>query len=108
MTTAFPVGRPGSPIRCWLALKDGRPISKAIINLDRGVAGLYGVVTRPEARGMGLARILTLHGYAAAREAGYKVGVLHSPAMGVNLHEKLGFQGAEPFRVYGPAGNFHI
>ncbi|MGD8394988.1 MAG: GNAT family N-acetyltransferase [Candidatus Eiseniibacteriota bacterium] len=108
MAKEFDVGRPGGALRFWLAWRDGVPVSKAIINLDAGAAGLYGVVTRPEARGLGLARILTLEGFHAAREAGYELGVLHSSPMACSLYERIGFRPVAPFRLFAPSGDFHV
>src|SRR5690606_3965147 len=70
VTRAFAVGTPGSGARSWLAFRDGKPVAKILLNLAGGVAGVYGVATRPEARGVGLARALTLHAFAAARREG--------------------------------------
>jgi len=105
---SFRVGEPGSAVRCWLAWKDGRPVSKVILNLDQGAAGLYGVATRPEARGLGLARALTLEAFSAARRAGFRAGVLHSSAMAFGLYEKLGFRVVAPFRIFTPPVGFHV
>jgi GNAT superfamily N-acetyltransferase len=105
---AFDVGRPGSALRCWIALMDGIPVSKVIMNLDAGAAGLYGVATKPEARGLGLARTLTLVAYHAARMSGYGLGVLHSSPMALSLYEKIGFRAIAPFTIYTTSNDFHM
>lgn len=107
-TRAFGVGEPGNSVRCWLARMNGIPVSKVLINLDHGAAGLYGVATKPEARGKGLARHLTLLGFAAAREAGYRLGVLHSTPVALSLYQKLGFQEVAPFRVFAAPQSLHM
>ena len=107
VTRNFHVG-PDQRLRCWLAWRDGVPVSKVVINLDKGAVGLYGVATKPEARGLGLARILTLEAFAAARRDGHHLAVLHSTAMAYGLYEKLGFVSIAPFRVYAPADSFHF
>jgi GNAT superfamily N-acetyltransferase len=104
----FAVGQPGANNRVWLAWKNGIPISKVVLHLSQNAAGIYGVVTKPEARGLGLARILTIRAFAAAREAGYRMGVLHSSAMAQSLYAKIGFEEVAPFRVFGPPSSFHI
>lgn len=107
--SAFRVGEPGSALRCWAAWRDGVPLAKALLNLDDGAAGIYGVATRPEARGLGLARQVTLLALHAARQAGYRLGVLHTSRMARSLYEKIGFRDAgSEFRVYAPAGDFDI
>ncbi len=106
---AFEVGARGSPIQCWAAWQDGQPMAKALLNLDDGVAGIYGVSTRPEARGRGLARLLTLTALHFARDQGYEMGVLHSSPMAISLYTKIGFKPAQSqFKVYISSGNFHI
>jgi GNAT superfamily N-acetyltransferase len=108
ITRAFEVGVPGGAVRCWVARQDGVAVSKVFLNLAAGAAGIYGVATRPEARGLGLARILTLQALHAARHAGYNLGVLHSTPMAVPLYEKLGFRAIAPFRIFAPPRAFHV
>ena len=42
----------------------------AVLHIGAGVAGIHGVMVRPEARGKGLGRTLTLLALNAAREVG--------------------------------------
>jgi ribosomal protein S18 acetylase RimI-like enzyme len=105
---AFELGVPGSEVRCWLAWKEGQPLSKVILNVAAGAAGIYGVVTRPEARGLGLARILTLHALHAARAADSNLAVLHSSPMAVSLYERMGFRSVRPFLIFAPPQGFHV
>jgi len=84
------------------------PVSKVVLNLDTGAAGIYGVATKPEARGLGLARMLTLNTLHAARDAGHTLGVLHSTPMAVSLYERLGFRAIAPFSVVAPPRAFHL
>jgi len=99
---AFGIGEPGSAIRCWVARQNGVPVSKVVLNLTPGAAGIYGVATKPEARGSDLARMLTLHALHASRDAGHTLGVLHSSPMAVSLYERLGFRAIAPFSVFAP------
>ena len=108
LEAAFKVGAAGSPIRAWLARRDGVAVSKATLCLDAGVAGVYGVATRPEARGMGLARNLTLAALRAARSAGYGRAVLHSSPMARSLYRSIGFREYAPFKVFAPPRSFHL
>jgi GNAT superfamily N-acetyltransferase len=108
VTRAFEVGVAGSQVRSWLAWRDGVPVAKALLHFAAGVAGLYGVVTRPEARGIGLARSLTLHAFAAARDAGYVTGVLHSTPMARGLYETLGGRAYADFRIFAPPSLLHL
>lgn len=109
VTNQFPVGRNDGPIRCWIAWHMGVPVSKVVLNLGAGVAGIYGVATKPEVRGLGLARQMTVLALNAARDMGYATGVLHSSEMAMSLYEKIGFTDeAAPFRVYCQGNSFHI
>jgi GNAT superfamily N-acetyltransferase len=108
MNLSFGVGKPGSPLRCWVAYLDGQPVSKALLNMDAGCAGIHGVATKPEARGKGLARTLTLEGLHTGREAGYRLAMLHTSAMARSLYEKIGFRQVSEFGVYVAGANFHI
>lgn len=105
---AFGFTAPGGA-RCWIAWQDGVPVAKATLNVAGGAAGLYGVATRPEARGRGLAHALTLHVFAAARAQGLRLGVLHATKMARGLYTRLGFRAAAPFRIYADAsaGGLH-
>jgi ribosomal protein S18 acetylase RimI-like enzyme len=68
--------------------------------MGSGSAGIYGVVTRPEARHLGLARILTLTAVYAARRSGYRLAVLHSSPMAEGLYKSLGFETVASFRLF--------
>ena len=108
VTRAFGVGVPGSSVRSWLAWRGGVPVAKALLHLAAGVAGLYGVVTRPEARGLGLARSLTIHAFSVARREGYATGVLHSTPMARGLYEKIGCRAYADFRIFAPPRTLHL
>ena len=97
------LGTPRSKVRIWVAWRDGAAVAKAVLHVAAGVAGLYGVATRPEARGLGLARMLTLRAFDAARAAGCELGVLHSSPMATRLYEGLGFRHVAPFLVHASA-----
>jgi len=107
-TRAFELATPGSAVRPWLARRDGVPVAKAVLHLAAGVAGIYGVVTRPEARGLGLARQLTIAALHAARETGCRRAVLHSTPMARSLYERLGFRAHATFRVFAPPRTLHL
>jgi len=96
----FHIGTPSAKIRCWLAWHEGIPVSKVILHCAAGAAGIHGVATKPEARGQGLASLLTLEALQAARKDGYKLSVLHSTQMAQSLYKKLGFQHMAPYRIF--------
>ncbi|MCI0554453.1 MAG: GNAT family N-acetyltransferase, partial [Anaerolineae bacterium] len=86
----------------WLAWKDGVPISKIGLYNGSGSAGIYGVATKPEARGLGIASILMNVAMKAARDMGYKLAVLDSSPLAEKLYQRLGFITVAPLRLYSP------
>ncbi len=109
VSTEFDVTRPGSGLRCWIAWMFTEPVSKVLLNMDKGVAGIYGVATKPEVRGLGLARNMTLMAFHAAREAGCSLGVLHSSEMARSMYQKIGFEDQDaPFRIFCKSGGFRL
>ena len=59
MAKCIRLGEPDSNSHMWQVWRGGQPVSKAGMYLSSNSAGTYAVVTRPEARRLGLARILT-------------------------------------------------
>jgi ribosomal protein S18 acetylase RimI-like enzyme len=108
ISRAFEFGSTGSAVRCWIAWKGETPVAKALLNVAAGSAGLYAVATKPDVRGLGLARTLALRAFDAARREGIRLGVLHSTPMARSLYTKLGFCSIAPFRVFAPPRTFHM
>lgn len=80
------------PVRYYLGLLDGQPVSTCTLFLSSGVAGIYNVATLPQARRMGLGTAITLQALLTAREMGYKAGILQSSEMGFSVYTQLGFR----------------
>ena len=102
MIEKFGIGERSSNTRMWLALKDGIPISKIGLYNGSGSAGIYGVATKPEARGLGIASILMNVAMSAAKEMGHKLAVLDSSPLAEKLYQRLGFITVAPLRLYSP------
>jgi len=100
MIEKFQIGERTSKTRFWLAWKDGVPISKIGLYNGSGSAGIYGVATRPEARGLGIASILMVEAMKAAREMGHKLAVLDSSPLAENLYKRLGFITVAPLHLF--------
>ena len=100
MVERFRVGKPGSKTRMWLAWRDGVPISKLATYYGGGSVGIYGIVTKTEERGQGLASFLMVEAMKAAREAGLKLAVLHSSPLAENLYKRLGFHTVTQFHLF--------
>jgi len=88
-----------------LAYVDGRPVGKGLLSLEapEGVAAIYGMSVRPEARGRGIAAGMTTTLLRRAQELGVRRAVLHSSAMAVGVYERAGFVACCPLEVYATA-----
>jgi GNAT superfamily N-acetyltransferase len=96
----FQLGKPGSRGHMWQIWHKGHPVSKAGMYLGSGSAGIYAVVTLPEARRLGFAGILTITALHEARSAGCNLAVLHSTPMAQKLYQSLGFATFAEFRLF--------
>jgi ribosomal protein S18 acetylase RimI-like enzyme len=96
----FRLGHPDAKVHMWQAWRNGKPIAKAGMYLSSNSAGIYAVVTRPEARRLGLARALTLIALHHAHSRGYQLAVLHSTPMAESLYRSLGFSTIAEFRIF--------
>ncbi|NUQ71746.1 MAG: GNAT family N-acetyltransferase [Chthonomonadales bacterium] len=78
-------------LRFFLGRRRGEPVSCAMLFLGDRTAGVYWVATAQDRRNRGYGSGVVLAAVAAAREAGYKLCVLHASPMGVSVYRKLGF-----------------
>ena len=78
--------------RRFVARLDGHPVATSRLSIAGGAAGLYTVVTMPEARGLGIGRAMTLTALLAGREAGMRIGALQATEMGRRIYARLGFE----------------
>lgn len=106
MIAKFEIGERTSKTRFWLAWKDGVPISKIGLYKGSGSAGIYGVATKPEARGLGIASLLMNVAMQAAKDMGYQLAVLDSSPLAEKLYKRLGFVTVAPLRLYSPVAAY--
>ena len=78
--------------RHYIGYLNDVPVATSSVLLADGVAGLYMVTTKPEARGHGIGSLITVTSLLEARDLGYRVGILHSSKMGYNVYLRLGFK----------------
>ena len=76
----------------FLGRLDGRPVASATLVLGGGVAGIYNMMTVPDAQRRGIGSLMTVGPLEVARARGYRLGVLQSSQMGERLYRRLGFE----------------
>ncbi len=92
--------RPGVPYRRFLGLLAGVPVATTALFLGERVAGVYHVSTLPPARRQGIGTAMTRRALVEAREAGYRVAVLHASAAGSRIYASLGFRACTMLKEY--------
>lgn len=85
-----------SPFRHYLGwlgdAPSAMPVATATLFLDGSTAGIYFVMTAPDARRRGIGAAITLAALRAARELGYRVGVLGASQAGFPVYQRIGFE----------------
>jgi ribosomal protein S18 acetylase RimI-like enzyme len=80
------------PWSFYMACLQGKPVASSMLFLHGGIAGLYWIGTRPEARRQGIATALTAHTLRQAQQAGATLAVLQASDMGQPIYRTLGFR----------------
>jgi predicted acetyltransferase len=88
------------PFQTYLALLNQEPVATSQLFTSAGVAGIYNVTCLPQARGQGIGTAIALAPLLAARDMGYRVGILQASSMGYNVYRRLGFQDFGMLSVY--------
>lgn len=89
-----------APVHYYLGMLDSRPVATSMLYQGGGVAGIYNVTTLPDARRLGIGSALTVAPLLDARAWGYRIGILQSTPMGLNLYRRLGFKEYCTFYAY--------
>jgi GNAT superfamily N-acetyltransferase len=80
------------PWRHYVGYLEGEPVATATVFLAAGVAGLYFVMTLPEARRRGIGAAITAAVLREARDSGVEYAVLGSSPAGRSVYAGLGFR----------------
>lgn len=91
-------------LKFFAALSGGEAAATAVLFLDCGIAGIHGVATRPEHRGRGLGRTVTLAALLAGQRAGAEAAVLQASPQGEPVYRRMGFEETCRMAVYRYAG----
>ncbi|MFG0314922.1 MAG: GNAT family N-acetyltransferase [Phycisphaerales bacterium] len=79
---------------------EGELVATSMLYLHDGLAGIYGVATKPEHRGKGLAAHLTAEPLRMAWGLGYRAGLLQASAMGAPVYARIGFRSHGEMALY--------
>lgn len=89
-----------SPFVHYAGRMSGQVVATASLSLAAGVAGIFNVVTLPEARRRGFGAALTLAALRDARRRGYRICILQSSAMALGIYRRLGFKRYSTYALY--------
>lgn len=86
-------------VAAFIAYLDGEPAGIAMTMVSDGVAGIYWVGSRTQARGRGLGRAVTTAATAAGFELGANVASLQASPMGKPIYLAMGYEVAFAYRM---------
>ena len=87
--------------RMYVGEVDGRPVTTAVsIRTSDDSLGIFDVATRPDSRGHGYARTITIHALADGFDAGARWAWLQSSPEAKSLYEGLGFTTIENWSLW--------
>ena len=91
---------PNAIWRQYLGTLDGVPVATSALCVGETVAGVYHVVTSPEARGRGVGAAITAAAMNDARAAGRSIVTLQASEMAVSVYRSLGFIDCGDLELY--------
>jgi hypothetical protein len=87
-------------LAAFIAYLDGNPVSIAMTIVSHGVAGIYWVGSREEARGRGLGRAATAAATNAGFELGAEVASLQASPMGKPIYAEMGYETVFDYQLW--------
>jgi hypothetical protein len=82
----------GLPWVRFVGILRGEPVGISEVYMGAGVAGIYGVTAVEWARRRGIGSAVTATAFLAARDKGYRVGVVIATEAGSGVYQQLGFR----------------
>lgn len=83
---------PGQAWHHFTGSLDGRVVASGSLLLSRGVVGIYGIGTLPEARRQGIAASMMLHLLNEAERLDYHIATLSPTEQSERLYQRIGFR----------------
>ena len=87
-------------VAAFLAQVEGRPAAIAMTIVSHGVAGIYWVGTRGEARRSGLGTVVTTAAVEAGLDLGGALVSLQASPLGKPIYERMGFERIFDYELY--------
>lgn len=88
------------PIEYYVGYVDNKPVTRGLLALFGGVAGLHMLSTSPDERNKGYASAMQHFRLMRAKELGYNLAVLQASVQGYPLYKKLGYQECGDYHEY--------
>jgi GNAT superfamily N-acetyltransferase len=86
--------------RQYLGTLDGVPVATSALCVGETIAGVYHVVTAPDARGRGVGAAITAAAMEDAKAAGRSMITLQASEMAVSVYRSLGFVDCGDLELY--------
>ncbi len=87
-------------IKCFVGHLNGLPVTTCALFYSETIAGIFDMITIPEARRRGIATDMMIHALHAAKQDGYNHVALGASEEGKHVYGKLGFEAYCKFRIY--------
>jgi ribosomal protein S18 acetylase RimI-like enzyme len=99
MSSLKPILVKDSCLKLFVGYFKNEPVATSALFCGSGVAGIWDIITLPEARGKGFGTSMTLNALQAGRNRGYKIGVLTASHDGLFVYKKMGFKSLKKYLV---------
>ena len=90
---------PSSNLTFYVGYLNNRPIATSSLYRDDVAAGIWDIITLPEARRQGIGTTMTYSTAMQAKKEGYDLVVLTASAEGLPVYEKMGFAELNTYKV---------